>query len=448
MHKLLRIVCLLAAMLPLALSTPSAAQDSFIDERERQIEEKKREIDARQREQEALKRQALFAIEELNVTNAQIEEVDAALTEVNNWIAAAATRLSAVELSQTAAEERVTAARERDAELGEEIAAIRERLRGQVVDIYLDLVYEQNFLLQDGDPNRNARRQYYIEELGADAQVLIDRLRQTKDDQQIAVQQAEQAQAEIEQAQAEIEQALTDLAELRRAQKKLQDEWNRKRQELEARIENEAQASLDIENEIAGLNQDISSIEDEIEREQERILVEEERRKREAELARLAELDRNRQADLDLAARQERLGQFDDIEIPAPPPFFQPVAGPVGSGYGNRVHPIFGTVRFHAGLDFSGNTGDPVEAAASGTVIQAQLRSGYGNTIIIDHGGGWTTLYAHLSRFNVYVSDEVAIGETIGAIGSTGWSTGPHLHFEVRYRGSPQDPANHLYSRG
>ena len=444
MHKLLRIVCLIAVLLPLALSSPSAAQDSFFEERERQIEEKKQEIDARQREQDALKRQALFAIEELNVTKAQIEEVDAALAEVNNWIAAAVTRLRALELSQTAAQERVNAARERDAELDEEIAAIQERLRDQVVDIYLDLVYEQNFLLQDGDPNRNARRQYYIEELGADAQVLIDRLRKSKDDQQIAVEQAELAQAEIELAQAEIEEALADLAELRSAQKKLQDEWNRKKQDLEERIAAEAEASRKIENEIAGLDEDILEIEDEIEREKERRRLAELERQRQAELARLAELERQRQADLDALAAQERLGQFDDIEIPAPPRFFQPVPGKVGSGYGNRIHPIFGTVRFHAGLDYAGNTGDPIQAAASGTVIQVKSRTGYGNTVIIDHGGGWSTLYAHLSSFNVSLNEEVGIGQTIGGVGNTGWSTGPHLHFEIRYRGSPRDPAKYL----
>ncbi len=447
MYKLLRIVCLIAVLLPLALSTPSAAQDSFFEERERQIEEKKREIDERQREQDALKRQSLFAIEELNVTQAQIEEVDAALAEVNNWIAAAVTRLQALELSQTAAQERVNAARERDSELDDETAAIQERLRDQVVDIYLDLVYEQNFLLQDGDPNRNARRKFYIEELGADAQVLIDRLRQAKDDQQIAIEQAEQAQTEIEQAQAEIEAALTDLAELRTAQKKLQDEWNRKKQELEERIAAEAQVSLDIENEIAGLDEDIESIEDEIEREKERRRLAELERQRQAELARLAELERQRQADLEALAAQERLGQFDDISIPAPPPFFQPVPGTIGSGYGNRIHPIFGTLRFHAGVDYGGNTGDPIQASASGVVTQVASRTGYGNTVIIDHGGGWSTLYAHLSRFDVSVGDQVAIGETIGGVGNTGWSTGPHLHFEIRYRGSPRDPEKYLIAR-
>lgn len=444
MPKLLRIVCLIAVLVPLALSTPSAAQDSFIDERERQIEEKRREIEERQREQDALKRQSLFAIEELNVTQAQIEEVDAALAEVNNWIAAAVTRLRAVELSQAAAQERVNAARERDSELDEEIAAIQERLRDQVVDIYLDLVYEQNFLLQDGDPNRNARRKYYIEELGADAQVLIDRLRQAKDDQQIAIEQAEQAQVEIEQAQTEIEAALADLTELREAQTKLQDEWNRKKQELEEQIAAEAQASLDIENEILGLDQDIESIEDEIERERERRRLAELERQRQAELARLAELERLRKAELDALTPQERLGQYAEIGVSPPPAFLQPVPGTIGSKFGNRIHPIFGTLRHHAGVDYAGNTGDPIQAAASGTVIQVKSRTGYGNTVIIDHGGGWSTLYAHLSRFDVSVGDQVALGETIGGVGNTGWSTGPHLHFEIRYRGSPLDPEEYL----
>ena len=444
MRNFVRVVVLLAVMMPLGLSAPSAAQDSFFEDRQQQIEEKKQEIEERKREQSTLQRQALFAIRELDVTNAQIEEVDQHLNQVNSWIAAAETRLGAVELARTAALKRVVDAQERAAKFEAEIASIRLQLQDQVVEIYLDLVYEPNFLLEDGDPNRNARRQFYVEELGADAQVLIDRLRRAFDDQEASVRQAEQAQSEIEQAQTEINAALTELAELKGAQEKLQEEWNRKRELLQTRIDIEAQAQADIESEISGLEQNIEEIEDEIERERERIRLEEERRKREAELARLAELERQRQEDLALLAEQERAGQFDNIEIPAPPTFFRPVTGPAGSGFGNRVHPIFGTVRFHAGLDFSNNTGDPIVAAASGTVTQARYREGYGNTIVIDHGGGWTTLYAHLSGFNVSNGAEVAIGQQIGLVGSTGWSTGPHLHFEVRYRGSPRDPAKYL----
>lgn len=444
MRKILKVVILFAVMLPLVFGATGAAQDSFVEDRQRQIEEKKEEIEERRQEQDALLRESLFAIEELDVANAQIEEIDAQLNRVLSWIAAAKSRLGAVELSQSAAQKRVIDAQERAVELDEEIAEIREQLQDQVVQFYLDLVYEPNFLLEDGDPNRNARRQFYVEELGADAQVLIDRLRRAFDDQQASVQQAEQAQAEIVQAQIEIEKALTELVELQAAQEKLQEEWDRKRDLLQIRIDTEAEARLDIENEISGLNQDISTIVNEIERERERIRLEEERRKREAELARLAELERQRQEDLDRLTELERDGQFDDIEIPAPPKLFKPVTSPAGSGFGNRVHPIFGTVRFHAGLDFGGNMGDPIQAAASGTVIQAEYREGYGNTVIIDHGGGWTTLYAHLSRFNVSNGEVVEIGGLIGLVGSTGWSTGPHLHFEVRYRGSPRDPAKYL----
>lgn len=444
MRKFLRVVIIFAVTLPLALVSPSAAQDSFIEDRQQQIEEKKQEIEERRREQEALQREALFAIKELDVTNAQIEEVDAQLNLVLSWIAAAKTRLEAVGLAQSAAQQRVVAAQERAVELDGEISAIRDQMQDQVVQFYLDSVYEPNFLLEDGDPNRNARRQFYVEELGGDVQVLIDRLRRASDDQQATVQQAEQAQIEIEQAQIEIEETLVELAELQEAQEKLQEEWDRKRDLLLAQIDAEAQAQAAVEDEISGLQRNIIEIEDEIERERERIRLEEERRKREAELARLAELERQRQADLARLAEQERAGQFDDIDIPAPPEFFRPVTGEVVSGFGNRVHPIFGYVRFHAGVDFANDMGDPIWAAASGTVIQVKNREGYGETIIVDHGDGWTTLYAHLSQYNVSLNQQVEIGQTIGFIGSTGWSTGPHLHFEVRYRGSPRNPANYV----
>ena len=435
MHKVLQATILLAVLTPLVFSATSAAQDPFLDERQQQIEEKKREIEDRRREQEALQSEALFAIKELDVTNAQIEEVDTRLNQVNSWIAAAETRLEAVELSRGAAQKRVAGARERATEFGEEIAEIRVQLQDQVVEIYLDLVYETNFLLEDGDPNRNARRQFYAEELGADAQVLIDRLRRAFDDQQAAVQQAEQAQAEIVLAQAEVEETLFELDGLREAQEKLLAEWTQRKAELEQRIAIEAQTRRDIEAEITGASEDIQRLEEEIAREKDRRLKEELERQRQVKLE---EERRQREARLADLREKESQGQFEN------PAFFQPVPGSAGSGFGNRVHPIFGTVRFHSGLDFGGNMGDPIQAAATGTVIQSKYREGYGNTVIIDHGGGWTTLYAHLSSFAISTGAQVSLGQTIGAIGSTGWSTGPHLHFEVRFEGVPQDPAKYL----
>ncbi len=121
-----------------------------------------------------------------------------------------------------------------------------------------------------------------------------------------------------------------------------------------------------------------------------------------------------------------------------------PLDGPVTSEFGWRTHPIFGTARFHSGLDIGGDYGLPIYAAASGTVIHAGWISGYGNTVIIDHGGGVTTLYGHNDSLNVGVGQTVSQGQVIAMCGSTGNSTGPHCHFEVRENGEPVSPYNYL----
>jgi murein DD-endopeptidase MepM/ murein hydrolase activator NlpD len=111
-----------------------------------------------------------------------------------------------------------------------------------------------------------------------------------------------------------------------------------------------------------------------------------------------------------------------------------PARGRVTSEYGSRWG------RLHAGIDIGAPTGTPIWAAKSGTVIFAGRQSGYGNVVIIDHGGGMTTLYGHMSRIGTRDGASVGQGSTIGAVGSTGHSTGPHLHFETRYGGSPRNP--------
>jgi len=121
-----------------------------------------------------------------------------------------------------------------------------------------------------------------------------------------------------------------------------------------------------------------------------------------------------------------------------------PVAGPVVSGFGWRVHPIFHVRKFHTGIDIGAGYGTPIHAADSGTVIYAAGMSGYGNVIVIDHGGGLSTLYAHQSGFATGMGAGVSRGQVIGYVGSTGYSTGPHLHFEVRVGGSPVDPMGYL----
>jgi murein DD-endopeptidase MepM/ murein hydrolase activator NlpD len=121
-----------------------------------------------------------------------------------------------------------------------------------------------------------------------------------------------------------------------------------------------------------------------------------------------------------------------------------PAAGPVTSGFGQRLHPITGEYRLHAGLDIAAPSGAPVVAPADGVVAIAGEVGGYGLLVSIDHGGGLETRMAHLSRIDVAAGARVAAGDSVGAVGSTGLSTGPHLHFEVRAGGVAHDPARWL----
>jgi murein DD-endopeptidase MepM/ murein hydrolase activator NlpD len=120
--------------------------------------------------------------------------------------------------------------------------------------------------------------------------------------------------------------------------------------------------------------------------------------------------------------------------------FIWPVNGAVTSGFGTRTHPIYGGSRMHTGLDISAGSGTPIKAAADGVVAMAGGNGGYGNWTLIDHGGGLATGYAHQSRIGVRVGQRVSTGEVIGYVGSTGASTGPHLHWEVRVNGNPVNP--------
>src|SRR5580658_782457 len=127
-------------------------------------------------------------------------------------------------------------------------------------------------------------------------------------------------------------------------------------------------------------------------------------------------------------------------------PYRKPVIGEVEftSGFGVRVDPFLGRPAMHTGLDFRASTGDPVRATANGKVASAGWSGGYGRMIEIDHGNGLSTRYGHLSEIGVKVGDPIKIGQVIGAVGSTGRSTGPHLHYETRIDGEAVDPQKFL----
>jgi len=129
------------------------------------------------------------------------------------------------------------------------------------------------------------------------------------------------------------------------------------------------------------------------------------------------------------------------LHIPAVPPFLPDKGHSLTSTFGYRTDPVYGGIRFHAGQDFSGKPGSPVYATGDGVVVNAEYSaSGYGNMVVIDHGFGYKTRYAHLKSMAVSVGMKVSRGTLVGGLGSTGKATGPHLHYEVLYKGDPINP--------
>jgi len=126
------------------------------------------------------------------------------------------------------------------------------------------------------------------------------------------------------------------------------------------------------------------------------------------------------------------------------PRFVHPAPGKIIVDFGRHVHPLLNRVRQHNGIDYAADIGDPIHAAAGGEVTFAGHKGEFGLAMEIQHADGWVTFYAHLSRFTVRPGDCVKAGDIIGKSGNTGFSVGPHLHFEIRSKGAHIDPANLL----
>ena len=131
--------------------------------------------------------------------------------------------------------------------------------------------------------------------------------------------------------------------------------------------------------------------------------------------------------------------------VPAIQPILNKDLTRTASGFGWRIDPIYRTRRFHAGMDFSAPTGTEIYATGNGTIRKSGWQQGYGNTVEVNHGFGYVTRYAHMQKTNVRVGQKVKRGDVIGFVGNTGKSTGPHLHYEVHYRGKVMNPQNYYF---
>lgn len=380
--------------LVLGLTVPGAlAQDSVDDLRS---------------QRENIRREAADAAAQLNALSAEDLELVEALGALDAHIALQETKIAASAQSiETAEAEAAQAQTEADILAGE-IEAIRDRLRRRAVDAYVAPATDALDQLNSDDLIGSALRREYLDDIVGDEYEIVDQLRGAIAEQEALSHAAQAFLAEAQAERAELDLRRAELEVTRTEAEQLRAEVQERIAEWQTRSDGFAEADRLIGEEI-------------------RRLEEEARIAAEAEAQRLAEEE---------AAN-------DPVASPPSGDFaitHRPTAGALTSPFGPRVHPIFGTTRAHNGIDLNGDTGDLILAANDGVVLSAGWRTGYGNAIVISHGGGYTTLYAHLHDIDVSTGQPVSGGEAIGLLGSTGWSTGPHLHFEVRLDGTALDP--------
>ena len=220
---------------------------------------------------------------------------------------------------------------------------------------------------------------------------------------------------------------------------------------LRAKANDDRQVAADLRDEVAGRHDELEQTRTqqteaqlsamEAAAEQQRLGEEIETRRREDELAYAQEVSQSDSIAQMLARWQK--GQLPAAETYGI--FLDPIKnGKIVSGYGPRLHPIYNIVRQHNGLDLNGRMGEPMRASENGLVLLASEQGGYGLTVVIDHGNQLATLYGHMSQLDVKPGDLVQRGQQIGLVGSTGVSTGPHCHWEVRVLGLPVDGTPYL----
>ena len=276
---------------------------------------------------------------------------------------------------------------------------VRDDVENILVEVYLQGGSGRTAaLLSSEDLTQGLRRLALLDAVRGSASDLLDDIRLAEDHYAEAVASAASSVAEVERLQDLLEGDLAILENRRGQQALIKAELDKRRRALEAEFAQWERETSDLVNFIQA----------------------EEYRQKAAEWVR---------------AQEEAAGRSG---------YVWPTAGTVGSGYGNRLHPILGVYRLHQGIDLGTVHGQPVYAARAGYVITAGPRGGYGNAVVIDHGDGFTTVYAHLSAVTVSGGTLVSALDQVGNLGSTGLSTGPHLHFEIRRGGVAVNPLGYL----
>ena len=334
------------------------------------------------------------AAKNLDAAKADDTEIAKALVHINESTQSTQSKVDDAERRLAGANNTLaTATAELDESAGKE-AELELRLEDKAIEGFLNEVNEPGVFFSERGMNQSIRQTQLLQYSNQDTSDDLEDLRALREDRRIAREEAAQATADAEALQAELLRELELLEEQREVQLSLKSE---------------------AESRIAKWEADLSAYAAEDEAIQ-RVIAD--------------------SAATPVATAQPR--------SPSSLGYQWPVVGRQSSPFGYRVHPIYGTRKLHSGLDVAAPAGTPIAATAQGTVIFAGRRGGYGNTVIVDHGGGLTSLYAHMSKIGVSTGTTVKRGDYLGGVGTTGSSTGNHLHFEIRSGGTPVNPAPYL----
>jgi murein DD-endopeptidase MepM/ murein hydrolase activator NlpD len=393
-------------MVTLAVTVPAGAASTTTSPEQRQSQIDKELARLRNQIGEASAQQARL-IAELQVTRRERAALDVKVAALDGQMAIVQRDLDAVTAELDAA---IAAQETAKAALAAAKAKLRKAsddLRKQALSAYMhgNTPSLESALGDLEDIDDAPRVATYIDVAASRQQAVVDEHKKRRQDLDVLEDQASAAKDQVAARQADV---ASRRAELQRAR----DEQAAVRNQVAAEADREARLLAQVQAQKSTYLQQVNQLERE-----------------------------SGQISFDLARRQR--GQ-----TPAPArkgALSYPVARPViTSYYGYRTHPIYGDRRLHAGIDLAASTGMTVMAAAAGTVVTAGWMSGYGYTVVIDHGGATATLYAHNSALAVSPGQSVSRGQRIASAGSTGNSTGPHVHFEVRVKGQPVDPMNYL----
>ncbi len=379
-----------------------------IDQKRDELNDVKREIDAIEKELKEHKSQAEQLSEEIAKTEEELKRTEDELKKINNNINAAEKKIQLKEEEIRLKIEQIQVKEDEIAEVEEWLAQQDELVKIRIRAIYESgaISYLEVLLSSSGFNDFLTRFNYLKSILDSDV-ALFNQINEEREKLETQRDELEVQRGELEVQRDEMESQRQALLALRRSQVDTQQQIDRQsramsqlRSEVEQVIDARERAIRDLEAESKQIQSLINKL---------------------------------------LEEQRSKSGAAPTGKLAWPVPGYNRIT----SYFGNRIHPITGQASFHSGIDIGAPTGVPIVAAESGTVILARYYGGYGNCVIIDHGGGMVTVYAHAHTLNSSVGQNVSRGQRIAAVGSTGFSTGPHLHFEVRINGGTVNPLSY-----